>query len=66
MEFGEFVFGAILALLMAFIVGFILGWPAMILFGNLHVIWPVVPALSFTQSLSIAWPAAFILATAKG
>ena len=62
----EFTFTVFVSLAFAVVVGLLLGWPAMILFGNLHAIWAVVPALSFTQSLSIAWPAAFILSAAKG
>lgn len=51
--------GLIIALVL--IGGIVVGWPAMILFGNLHVLFPAVPALSFTQSLSIAWPAVLII-----
>lgn len=31
-------------------------WPLMIGFGNLHAVWPVVPAIGFGAALSVSIP----------
>jgi hypothetical protein len=47
----------------AVVLGFVLAWPAMILFGIVHAFWPFLPAFGFWQTLAVVILARLLVGT---
>ncbi len=45
--------GVVIGLLLAFLIGIMLCWPAMLMFGVVHAFWSFVPAFGFWQTFAV-------------